>query len=65
MLIYNRTACPSCGALNNMYRPLDFVKKSIVWDSVKCWQCYHEYRHTDKINNVTTEAEQVKREGRV
>jgi len=46
-----------------MYRPLDIVKARPTWDAVCCWQCQHEYNHTDKLNNVKTEAELIKERG--
>ena len=63
MKTYGQTACPKCGTLNNMYRPLDIVKRIPVWNDLTCFQCGYFYRHTDKINNVTTEAERVRKEG--
>ena len=63
MNTYGRTACPKCGCLNSMYRGLSDIKKMPAWDDVECFFCNHQYKHTDKINNVETEAEKVKREG--
>ena len=63
--IYGQTACPKCGALNSIFRPLAVIKHIATWNRVKCWQCGEEYKHTDKLNNVPeTEAERVRREGR-
>ena len=62
---YGQTACPKCGALNSMYRELAVIKHIATWNRVKCYNCKHDYLHTDKLNNVEeTEAERVRREGR-
>ena len=64
MNTYGQTACPKCGSLNNMYRPLDICKNIPRWNEAICWNCAYEYKHTDKLNNVPeTEAERVRREG--
>ena len=64
MNTYGTTTCPNCGAYNSMFRPLDIIKILPAWDKVNCYLCKHEYKHTDKINNITTEAEQIKNEGK-
>lgn len=64
MNTYGQTACPKCGAINRMYRPLDMLKRMENFNKVSCWDCKHEYKHTDKINNVKTEKDTIKEEGR-
>ena len=65
MLTYGKTSCPECGVLNNMYRELAVIKNIATWNRVKCYNCKHDYLHTDKLNNVPeTEAERVFREGK-
>lgn len=64
MNTYGKTSCPNCGTLNNMYRSLDLIKKIPQWNKVLCWGCAHEYNHTDKLNNIKSEAEKAKEEGR-
>ena len=64
MLTYGKTTCSKCGAYNSMYRSLAVIKTIPSWDKVKCYNCKHEYRHTDKLNNVKTEAERIRQEGR-
>ena len=61
---YGQTACPKCGGLNSMFRTLAVVKHIATWNRVKCYLCKHEYLHTDKINNVITEAEKIRQEGK-
>jgi hypothetical protein len=64
MNVYGKTTCPECGTYNNMYRPLFMIKTVPSWNEVHCWGCGHRYLHTDKINNVITEAEKIRQEGK-
>lgn len=58
MITYGKTSCPKCGAYNSMLRSLAVIKTIPTWNKVKCYLCKHDYKHTDKINDVITESEQ-------
>ena len=53
MNTYGHTLCPVCFERNNMFRPLDLVKEMPAWNEVKCWNCKHEYQHTNELEATT------------
>lgn len=50
MNTYGHTFCPKCKCANNMYRPIEEIRKLPAWDLVQCWFCLHQYKHTEVLN---------------
>lgn len=48
MNTYGFTVCPKCRARNTLYRSIEVCKISPVWDDCRCFECGHEYKHTEQ-----------------
>lgn len=50
MNTYGKTQCPKCGTPNSMFRPLEVCREMPAWDACKCFECGHEYKHSEQKN---------------
>ena len=52
MNTYGKTKCPQCQTPNSMFRPLEVCREMPAWDACKCFECGHEYKHSEQNIDV-------------